>query len=82
MLSYFNPLIWEQNKISKFWRCLWWPFVLKWNQVLENIGVVLQRRKEPSINGKEVFKNSQIVSLNKKDKRNSRDFLENNSTLI
>lgn len=50
--------------------------------MLENIGVVLQRRKGPSINGKEVFKNSQIISLNKKDKCNSMEFLENNSKLI
>ena len=43
--------------------------------------VVLQRRKGPSINGKEVFKNSQILSLNKKDKCNSREFLENSKHL-
>ena len=50
--------------------------------MLENIGVVLQRRKGPSVNGKEVFKNSQIISLNKKDKYNSREFLENKSKFI
>lgn len=55
----------------------------KRNQVLENIGVVLQRRKGPSINGKKkCLKTSKCLSLNKKDNHNSMEFLENNNKLI